>query len=311
MVIRYLLQSWLEAAVRRRLQEALMQAAAQRGTEQSSCQSQPDQSQPNQSQRADTAGESEPSIDRAHVGVVFALGLEAGGLEDMLSGVVTIRGYGFALREGGLKGRRVLVACSGPGKARAAKVTEALIAGHRPLWVISAGFAGGLDPKLRRGDLLIVEQVVDASGQQIDVDIGLDHAALGESSGVHAGRLLTVDRVVRRPEEKRQLAERFQAAAVDMESFAVAEVCRRHDVHFLGVRAVTDTVDDPLPADVERLLHQRSGAARLGAALSTLLNRPGSAKDMWQLHQRAVVASDRLAKFIAGLVEQLAPESRK
>lgn len=306
MVFRYLLQSWLEDAIRRRLQQAVVQAAAKRAGCEASCgaEAQQDAARP-------SSQPPEALIERAHVGVVFALGLEAGGLEDMLSGVVTIRGYGFALLEGGLKGRRILLARSGPGRVNAARVTEALIVGHRPLWVISAGFAGGLDPNLQRGDLLIVQQVVEAAGQQIDVDIGVDRAALGSVTGVHAGRLLTVDRVVRLPEEKRELAQRFQAAAVDMESFAVAEVCRRHEVHFLGVRAVTDTLDDSLPSDVERLLHQRSGAARLGAALSALLNRPSSAKDMWHLHQRALMASDRLAKFIAGLVEQLAPQRRE
>ncbi len=310
MVIRYLLQSWVETVVRRRLQQALTEAA-QRAAQQSSCGCAPEHTRAAAIQQRPTDDKGEPSIGRAHVGVVFALGLEAGGLEDLLSGTVTIRGHNFALVEGGLKGRRVLVARSGPGKANAAKVTEALVAGHKPLWVISAGFAGGLDAKLQRGDVLVVERVVDATGAEIEVDIQLDTAALAKNPHVHAGRLLTVERMVRSPEQKRELARRFQALAVDMESFAVAEVCRRHNVHFLGVRAITDTVDDPLPADIERLLHQRSGAARLGAALGTLLNRPGSAKDMWQLHQRALMASDRLAKFIAALGEQLAPESRE
>ena len=40
-----------------------------------------------------------------HVGVVVALPLESGYFEDWLSGVISIKGHGFAMRTGGLQGR--------------------------------------------------------------------------------------------------------------------------------------------------------------------------------------------------------------
>ena len=58
---------------------------------------------------AQPAQEQEPPTHErevCHVGVVFALGIEAGGLVDRLSGVIRTQGAGFSARVGGLAGRR-------------------------------------------------------------------------------------------------------------------------------------------------------------------------------------------------------------
>ena len=40
-------------------------------------------------------------------------------------------------------------------------------------------------------------------------------------------------------------------------------------------------------------------------AAGAIFNRPSSVKDMWNLREEAIKASDRLAKFLEGTVEQL------
>jgi adenosylhomocysteine nucleosidase len=264
-----------------------------------------------------------------HLGIVFALGIESGCFEDLLQGVVTIRGSGFIAREGGHHGRRVVVILSGPGRKNAAQATDVLIDGHRPRWVISAGFAGALAPYLKRNDILIADRLLDISGGA-DISVGprqdatpcspaqgataclqavpsagcppntaCEQAAAHGGPGVHRGPLLTADRVVRLPGEKKSLFDRFGALAVDMETFAVAEVCLRRQVPFSSIRAINDTADQRLPRDMESLLAQKTGAARLGAALSAVWRRPAAAKDLYQLREDALIASGRLAQFLA------------
>ncbi len=221
-------------------------------------------------------------IKPCHFGVIFALGIEAGPLEDLLCGAVRIRSRGFSAREGGLKGRRTVIARSGAGQKNAARATELLIDGHRPSVVISAGFAGGLDQKLKRHDILLPDQVIDASGGQIileEADRRLQY--LPNWPGLHRGKLLTADHVVREPIAKQALFQQHQAQAVDMETFAAAEVCQRRGVPLLAVRIILDAAADALPPYVERLLCQKSKAARLGAALAVLWRRPSSFKDFW------------------------------
>lgn len=243
-----------------------------------------------------------------HVGCVFALSIESGGLVDRLAGVVSSQGEGFTAREGGYEGRRVVLFEGGVGRNAATHATEALIVGHRPRWILSAGFAGGLDDRLAQGDILMADQVVDAEGQRLEIDFKLDPAATAATRHLHVGRLLTLDRIVDTAAEKRALGEQYDALAVDMETSAVAAICRREKVRFLAVRVISDTIDHTLPRDIDRLVRKTTTAGRLGAAAGAILRRPASIKDMWQLKEDALVASERLASFLTGVIGQLPKE---
>lgn len=264
-------------------------------------------------------GEAEaPPPEPCQVGFVFALGIESGGLEDLLEDSQQTRGDSFRMVEGRLSGRRVSIIKTGVGQSAAARGAATLIAGHRPQWLISAGLAGGLHPDLQRGDLLFADAILGADGSRIalgDTAVKLAPAAEVKSSGtgqsqppktrVHVGQLLTVDRPIRLPQDKRELGQKHQALAVDMESLAVAAVCIREQTNFLSVRIISDSVDDELPAEIERLLDQKSAARRAGAALGAILNRPGSLGDMLKLKEQALTASDQLAQVLAQLVQRL------
>jgi adenosylhomocysteine nucleosidase len=239
------------------------------------------------------------------IGIVFAIETESGGTEDLLDSPIAIKGSGFTAVRGGLQGRPVVVVRSGVGRKLAARATEALLAGHKPQLVISAGFAGALDKRLCRADVILARDVVDAEGRSLPIPGLVDPARLPQPQRVHVGRLVTVDRIVRLPNEKEALGQKHQALAVDMESLAVVEVCLSHGVPVLVVRAVSDTVDQAIPPDVERLLDQKSAAGRWGAALGAAINRPGSVKDMLQLKENALLATDRLAAVLSAIVIQL------
>jgi adenosylhomocysteine nucleosidase len=92
------------------------------------------------------------------------------------------------------------------------------------------------------------------------------------------------------------------AVACDMETYAIAEVCRVAKVPFLSVRVISDALEDELPKEVERLLEQHSLASKLGAATGAIFNRPSSIKDMWNLKEQAIKASDRLARFLRSTI---------
>ncbi len=293
MVLRWVLRSVLNRVAQEKLQEAVSQVAREKMAE------------------AGLGAAPEPGGDKpadrpaCEVGIVFALGIESGGTVDRLESGVSIHGSGFLAREGKLQGRHAVLIESGPGCPAAARATEALIAGHRPSWVVSAGFAGGLSPDLRRGDILLADGVVHTAGQRLSIDLKVDPASLAQSPGLRVGRLLTTDRIIRKPEEKRALGQAHEALAVDMETWAVAEICRREKVRFLAVRVINDAVDDELPRDVDRLLAQKTPARRLGAAAAVVFRRPSSLKDMYALRENALLASDRLATFLASMLQEL------
>lgn len=288
MFMRAILAQWLRNAAQQKLREAAMEAA--------------------QRELGGDAEDGDAPPPDCQVGIVFALGVESGGMEDRLEGLATTRGYGFVAKRGMLGERGVVLIRSGPAAEAAARAAEALLVGHNPRWVISAGFAGGLRPELALHDLLMVDSVVDLQGRPLALDMKVDRTSLAQAKHVHVGRLLTADRIIRLPEEKRTLGEKHEALAVDMETYAVAEVCRRRHVPFLAVRIISDTADETLPPDIDRLMQatQSSSVARTaGTVVGTLWNRPGSVKDLYALKERALQASDRLAKFLAGMIGQL------
>jgi adenosylhomocysteine nucleosidase len=287
MVFDWLLRTWLQNAAQDKIREKVVQAARE--------------------QMAPEAAENDWAQRPCDVGLVFALGIESGGLEDLLEGSVTVKGHQFLIRQGGLKRRHVALAVSGVGSAAAARATEALLTGHRPQWLISAGFSGALQPGLERNEILIGESVGDTTGRRIGVDLQSGPVAWKDMPGARLGKLISVDRILRRPEEKRALGQEHGALAVDMESCAVAEVCAHTAARFLAVRVVSDTVDEVLPPDIERMVRQKSSAGRWGAALAAAMDRPGALNEMLKLREHALVASDRLAKFLASLVVQLVP----
>jgi adenosylhomocysteine nucleosidase len=292
MVLRLLLRQYLGSLAQQKVRETVVKAA-----------------QESVSEAVDSAERQaeEPEQRKCDVGVVFALGIEAGGLEDLMTNVVTIRSSGIAVRKGRLGSRRVAIAQSGAGCEAAARATTALISAHEPDWVFSAGFAGGLDEKLRKHDILMANQVLDHDGRHLSLDLKVDPAALEATPGVHLGSLLTTDHLIRLPSEKRELGNKHDTLAVDMETFAVAEACRHDKVPLISVRIISDAVDDELPEDLDRLMRQKTVVRKAGAVVGSIMNRPGSLKDMLKLKEDALVASDKLAKFLESMIRQLGP----
>lgn len=249
---------------------------------------------------------SHPVEEVCHLGIVCALGIEADELVRRLSGVVRIEGAGFVAREGGLSGRRLLVCESGVGQRAAERATEQLLLGHRPRWVMSMGFAGGLDPQIAAGELLLANSVVNEQQQELACYVPEHVGEIRSRRPVHQGRLLSVDRVVGDPADKRRLGAAHRALAVDMEAFAVANACQRAGTPLIALRAITDDVDRSLPRDIANLARQRSTAGRIGAVAGAIFRRPSSIKELWRLKEQAYLAAEVLADFIVQLVERLA-----
>jgi len=292
-MLRQLLSNWLRQQAREKLCETVAEAA-QRQTQQ------PDE----------TGGDPASPQTPADVGFVFALGVEAGGLVDRLADPGTRRGAKLVEHFGRLDDCQVAVVESGIGTEAAGRACEVLIALRRPRWIVSAGFAVGLKPELRRGHVLMADTIIDTSDKRLSVGLKMDRATVAADPALHVGPLLTVDAAVSSPRERKSLGETHGAMACDGESMAVAEVCGREKVRFLSIRIISEAVDDRLPPHLEALAKQKTTAGKFGAATSAIFRKPASVKEMWNLKADAMGLSERLAKFLLGVVPQLGPEDR-
>jgi len=239
---------------------------------------------------------------RCAAGIVFALPIEAEAFARIVDDQVELRGGGIPFHEGSIGGLPVAWCIGGVGQERAARAAELLVDGHRPRRLISAGFAGGLDETIARGSL------VEPGAVRREADpVPLSLAPAGRGPAEPRPLLLTLDRIARTATVKAALATATGAALVDMETFAVAEVAAAAGIPCHGLRVVSDSATDELPADLGRLVQPQSPARRAGSLLGLLGRWPQAVADLWRLWERAVVDGRTLATGLARLIETIGP----
>jgi adenosylhomocysteine nucleosidase len=236
------------------------------------------------------------------VGIVAALPMEVAPLRLRLKDVRKYGAKGQTVVEGHLGGKLVALVETGMGRARAQRGAQRLIDGHRPRWIVSAGFAGSLNPEIARNAVLFPVEVTNVEGRSFPTEWppGVPLPAKAE----RRGRLLTTDEVVLKAEGKARLRAEHGADLVDMETSAVAALCLERGTHFLALRVVSDDASTDLPPEILAIMGD-SGSYRLGAALGAIWRRPSSLKEMLALREQATQAADRLAKAMLELLPGL------
>ena len=179
-----------------------------------------------------------------------------------------------------------MLAVSGIGGPAASLAASALVdAGVAAL--MTFGLAGGLNPALAAGSVVLPAEVVARDGTRFATSGAWRErlsAALSVHCAVLGGVVLSSDRSINSPQEKASAFLETGAAAVDMESVSVARIAAEHQMPFICVRVIVDTAADALP----RAVVAASGAGRvqIGRLLGGLIVAPGDVPAMIRLAQR-------------------------
>ncbi len=248
-----------------------------------------------------TKNDAESDLAHADIGIVAALPIELAAFVDRCDKVRKYTGGEFVFRGGRYDEAKIAIVESGMGFARARRATQALVEAHTPKWLLSCGFSGALLPDMKIGHIVMANSICDVHGHDMDIHLDLPG---DPAKGLHVGRIVTADELVRTVEQKQRLAERFGAIAVDLESLAVAQVAKEHKLGFMAVRTISDDMSADVPSEVLSVVGP-TGSARFGAALGAIWKRPSSVKDMWRLRESASSAAEGLAVFLDGVVVQL------
>jgi len=157
----------------------------------------------------------------------------------------------------------------GVGPERAGAAMAALLENRRSKidGVLLVGVAGGVDPELETGDLLLADRhalqngASQGAGQAIKPDADMlqsaQKAALELSVPIFNGGSLTVDHLVAEPHERESLRTEYQVYSVNMEDYRAAEAAQNAGVPFLSVRVVLDTASQRLPGYLPGLARSR------------------------------------------------------
>lgn len=241
------------------------------------------------------------------IGIVFALRDEMEGLLRMLSETRTpvyLQGGAVRWRSGQLD---VTAVVGGVGADNCvAGTSQLLFQGAQE--IVSAGFAGALDPTIRVGDVIVADRVSTRwdLAEPIECDFALS-ASIPEGGmfgyQVVRGDLVTSDAAVRTAAEKKSAWEMTGALAADMESHAAARVCKKARVPFACIRCISDTAGQDLPAEVEELAVS-SGLRRASIALQAPQRWPLFIRLRRQSKLAARNLGDALGMLMLRLVRQ-------
>jgi nucleoside phosphorylase len=229
------------------------------------------------------------------IAITFALPAESSDFVRLLERPSPNSREGVENIRGRLHGKLVDVIHTGVGKAVCRERMEVMLRRERFEYLISAGFAGALEKELRVGHLLVSDNYSDP---KILTSPQLELA----DDGTFLGKLATVPRMIESTEQRETLNKRTGAAAVDMETETIAEICGAHELPMLSVRAISDTAAEPFPAPANILFdvtRQRTNFVRLG---SYLLTHPAAFNRLNIFRQRIGVArkilTDALDKIL-------------
>jgi adenosylhomocysteine nucleosidase len=224
------------------------------------------------------------------VGVVAALEAEARTL-----GPAVHRRDGLSSLHDG-----ALLAVSGMGAALAALAARNLVdAGAAAL--MSFGLAGGLDPTLSAGTVVLPDAVISRGGARFLTSADWREqlsAAIAKQRPVAGGSLLTSLAAIGAVADKAAAFRETGAVAVDLESLGVAEVAAAHDLPFIAVRVVVDTASDVLPGAV--MAASRGGHVHIRRLIGGLAAAPLDLIALIRLAQRYRAATRSLAA-VAGV----------
>lgn len=200
----------------------------------------------------------------------------------------------------------------GPEKA-ALRLREALnrLAGGSaegvPELILTIGYAGGIDPDLRLGDLVAVRNAREfrlnkqrPSWDEVEAFppvalVGHEHLAATAGAArlrAFSGDALTSPYVLGNPAHKRLLHERFHAAIVDMETAALARVAAERGIPISAVRVISDEASDtflsPFSHDPDAGIGSRARQLFSAGMIDTYRE--------WKMH--AAVAKETLRRFL-------------
>jgi hopanoid-associated phosphorylase len=186
--------------------------------------------------------------------------------------------------------------------------------------IVSFGVAGGLDPALMPGDLVIASAIV-TDQERYRTDEAWARALLAAVPGAVHGDISGSEEPLVDPADKRALRRAHRTAVVDTESHIAAAVAARRGVPFAAVRVVLDPAHRSLPPAALVPL-RRDGSADIGAVLASIRRQPAQLPDLMRIVADVSLAWSTLARgrrrlghalgfprAVAAEREEIAPEA--
>jgi adenosylhomocysteine nucleosidase len=178
---------------------------------------------------------------------------------------------------------------TGMGRKNAADEARRALARMKPERVVTAGFAGGLNPALKCG-AVIYDQDFDAGLGQVMEELGVPPAKF------HCHRRVAITAA-----EKEALWRSTGADAVEMESSVIRTICRELGIPSATVRVISDDATQDLPLDFNALMTTEDRINYL-KLFGTVATHPRKIPKLIEFQQQTLAAARRLGAVLEQLL---------
>ncbi len=201
-------------------------------------------------------------VSHKPVAIIGAMDVEIQEVLNNLSKTKNTKISNFEITTGKLGKRDIVLAKSGVGKVSSAITTQFIIDKYKPKYIINIGIAGSLTDKLKAGDIIIAQNMV-----QHDFDVtafGNPRGYIDNGKEPHKptffhsdknliekfknnienctiGTIVTGDIFVNNERLKEQIRYEFNADAIDMESAAIAQTAQRNNIPIIVLKTISDS----------------------------------------------------------------------
>ncbi|HEY5043407.1 MAG TPA: hypothetical protein VIK53_15560 [Verrucomicrobiae bacterium] len=199
----------------------------------------------------------------------------------------------------------ISILLTGIGRQNAEKSLREFLATNSPELVLTCGFAGGLNPELKLGDVVFEipssssrrESAQTETGNQSEpIYIGCYDKLI--ASGAKPAKIFCADRIAITGAEKKQLRTETGADAVEMESAAIHAICAERGIPCATVRVISDTANEDLPLDFNALSKPDKNLD-YGKLFLAIAKSPGKIGALMELQKKTKFAAEQLAEVLA------------
>lgn len=203
----------------------------------------------------------------------------------------------------------VVLTGAGPHRASAAAARVLWRESETGFVCVSAGMAGALRPQFKIAEVLAARAVI-SDGPRMDAALAggvrssEEMVTLAQQKGATVvENIYTSSSVVATAAAKKALGAR--ADAVDMESFDIALEAAAYGIPCIVVRAVSDTCDEDLPLDMQRVFGA-DGQVSIPRVMGQLARHPQALPRLVRLGRNSAKAGESLATFLDSYIVELA-----
>ncbi len=199
------------------------------------------------------------------IGIICAMEIELKKLKGIMSDVKAERISSISYFTGKIRGKDCVAAVSGIGKVNSAVCAQTMILKFSPSLIFNIGVAGGLLRDMKEGDVVISKSAVqhdfdtsylgDRKGLIATINVVnlpcskkiidlIENKNIILDGNVFVGVIASGDQFIADKEKLLYIKKEFEAAACDMETGSIAQVCYINSVEFLSVRVISDNVNE-------------------------------------------------------------------